>query len=78
MWRGPLQPLLRRRDHLRRSGIRGRHPLVIDRETFDIVQAIRTSRGEAREKTHKHPQYLKGSLVCDYCSWKMGVITPSL
>jgi Recombinase zinc beta ribbon domain/Recombinase len=54
----------------------GRHPAIIDRATFDRIQAQRASRAEARLKFHKHPHYLKGSLVCDMCGRWMGVSTP--
>ncbi len=51
----------------------GRHEALISRELFEQVQAIRESRGKSREKIHKHPHYLKGSLVCGYCSNRLGV-----
>lgn len=54
----------------------GRHPAIIDRETFQRVQDLRASRAEARLKIHQHPHYLKGSLVCDYCDHRMGVMSP--
>jgi DNA invertase Pin-like site-specific DNA recombinase len=38
----------------------GRHPALIDQELFDQVQAIRIARALTREKTQKHPHYLKG------------------
>lgn len=43
----------------------GRRPTLIEPDLFLRVQAIRASRAAAREKTHKHPHYLKGIFVCD-------------
>jgi hypothetical protein len=43
----------------------GRHPALIDRATFERVQAVCKARRETREKTQKHPHYLKGSVFCD-------------
>lgn len=50
----------------------GRHTALIDREVFERAQAIRESRALAREKVHKHPHYLKGSLVCGHCGMRLG------
>lgn len=51
----------------------GRHPALIDADTFEQAQAIRTARNEAREKTQKHPHYLKGSVFCGQCGGRLGV-----
>ena len=52
----------------------GRHQALIDRETFERVQAIRHSRALSREKIHKHPNYLKGSVWCGQCGDRLGVV----
>ena len=52
----------------------GRHPGLIDRETFDRVEAVRKARRDSREKTQKHPHYLKGSLFCGLCGGRIGVM----
>ena len=52
----------------------GRHQALIDRETFERVQAIRHSRAASREKIHKHPNYLKGSVWCGLCGDRLGVV----
>ncbi len=51
----------------------GRHPALIDQAIFDQVQAVRTARAQAREKTQKHPHYLKGSIFCGRCRSRLGV-----
>jgi site-specific DNA recombinase len=51
----------------------GRHEPLITRELFEHVQAIRESRAKSREKIHKHPHYLKGSLVCGHCGSRLGI-----
>lgn len=52
----------------------GRHQPLIDPEVFEQVQSIRESRAKAREKIHKHPHYLKGSLTCGRCGDRLGVM----
>ena len=52
----------------------GRHPALIDQPTFDRVQAVRTARAETREKTQKHPHYLKGSVSCGQCGARLGIM----
>lgn len=51
----------------------GRHTALIDQDTFDQVQAVRIARAMAREKTQKHPHYLKGSIYCGRCGSWMGI-----
>jgi site-specific DNA recombinase len=51
----------------------GRHPALIDQATFDRVQAVRIARALAREKTQKHPHYLKGSVFCGRCGFRLGI-----
>jgi hypothetical protein len=38
------------------------------------VQAVRKVRRETREKTQKHPHYLKGSVYCGQCTGRLGVM----
>ncbi|MFE5191817.1 recombinase family protein [Streptomyces sp. NPDC056628] len=52
----------------------GRHPAIVDQATFDRVQAIRTTRAQAREEVRKHPHYLKGSIFCGRCDARFGVM----
>jgi len=51
----------------------GRHEPLITRGLFEHVQAIRESRAKSREKIHKHPHYLKGSLICGHCGSRLGI-----
>ena len=51
----------------------GRHPALIDTETFEQVQAVRRARMASREKTQKHPHYLKVSIFCGRCTGRFGV-----
>ena len=51
----------------------GRHPALIDQELFDRVQTVRIARALTREKTQKHPHYLKGSIYCGQCGAWMGI-----
>jgi site-specific DNA recombinase len=50
----------------------GRHPALIDTETFEQVQAIRSARAVAGDKPQKHPHYLKGSVFCGRCGGRRG------
>ncbi len=52
----------------------GRHKPLVDRETYERVQDIRKSRALSREKIHKHPHYLKGSVMCGQCGDRLGVV----
>ncbi len=49
----------------------GRHKPLIERETFDLVQAVLEARrnGE-RQRTHSH--YLKGTIYCARCKGRLG------
>jgi hypothetical protein len=51
----------------------GRHPALIDSQTFEQVQAISAARSAAREKPQRHPHYLKGSIYCGQCKGRLGV-----
>jgi site-specific DNA recombinase len=51
----------------------GRHPALIDTDTFEQVRAIREARYDSREKPQRHPHYLKGSIFCGQCRGRLGV-----
>lgn len=51
----------------------GRHPAIIETETFEQVQAVRVSRSHAGDKPQKHPHYLKGSIFCGRCRGRLGI-----
>jgi hypothetical protein len=51
----------------------GRHPALIDLATFERARAVCKARRETREKTQKHPHYLKGSVYCGQCAGRLGV-----
>jgi site-specific DNA recombinase len=42
--------------------------------TFERAQAVCKARRETREKTQKHPHYLKGSVYCGQCRGRLGVM----
>ena len=46
----------------------GRHPALIDRETFDAVQRVIASRSGNGVRKRKHHHYLKGSIFCGQCA----------
>ena len=48
----------------------GNHEAIIDRDTFDKVQAILSAHING-ERNREHPHYLKGSLFCRSCGSKM-------
>lgn len=51
--------------------IEGRHEPLIERETFDLVQAIlEVRRNGERQRTHMH--YLKGIVHCARCGSRLG------
>jgi site-specific DNA recombinase len=45
----------------------GRHEPLIDRQTFDRVQAVLDAHNRAASREWKHHHYLKGSLRCARC-----------
>ena len=51
----------------------GRHEALIDRETFDTVQAVMQAHNQSGEKQRKHHSYLKGSLFCGKCGSRLGL-----
>ncbi len=50
----------------------GKHPALIDDETFWCVQALLASRRIAGDRAWKRQQYLKGTLYCARCDERMG------
>jgi site-specific DNA recombinase len=48
----------------------GKHPQLIDLETFNTVQAILDSRRNG-EKERRHHHYLKGTVICGGCSSRL-------
>jgi site-specific DNA recombinase len=51
--------------------VQGRHDALIDRETFDRVQALLLSRAQSGERPSKHEHYLRGSIFCAECGGRL-------
>ncbi len=49
----------------------GRHPAIIDRETFEKVQQILETHRLSGDRTKKHFHYLKGSIFCGHCGRRL-------
>lgn len=49
----------------------GNHPALIDRATFDRVQAVMRAHAAAGEKRRMHNRYLKGSVFCGCCGKRL-------
>jgi len=49
----------------------GRHEPLVNRATFDKVQALLTARSKAGERPSKHEHYLRGSLYCADCGGRL-------
>jgi site-specific DNA recombinase len=49
----------------------GRHPAMIDRETFAKVQQILDAHRLSGDRTQKHLHYLKGSIFCAHCGQRL-------
>lgn len=49
----------------------GRHPALIDRETFDRVQKRLDEKRTAGERPQIHRHYLKGSVFCGSCGQRL-------
>jgi site-specific DNA recombinase len=49
----------------------GRHEPLIDRDTFDRVQAQLAARAKAGDRPSKHEHYLRGSLGCAACGGRL-------
>jgi site-specific DNA recombinase len=57
---------------LKGVGRPGRHDAIIDRETFEQVQQVLTSHKASGDRSHKHSNYLIGSIHCDVCRKRLG------
>ena len=51
--------------------VTGRHKPLIDRDTFDQVQALLSARAVAGDRPHKHEHYLRGTLYCAECGRRL-------
>lgn len=51
--------------------VTGRHKPLIDRDTFDRVQALLSARSVAGDRPHKHQHYLRGTLYCAECGRRL-------
>jgi site-specific DNA recombinase len=49
----------------------GRHDALIDRDTFDQVQAVMAAHAVAGDRPSKHEHYLRGSLYCAGCGGRL-------
>lgn len=49
----------------------GRHPAIVDQDTFDRVQAMLSARASAGERQRKHNHYLKGTVYCGRCGRRL-------
>jgi DNA invertase Pin-like site-specific DNA recombinase len=56
-----------------RNGVKreGRHDALIDRATFDQVQRVLDAHRASGDRSHKHHNYLKGTLFCA-CGKRLG------
>jgi site-specific DNA recombinase len=49
----------------------GRHPHLVDPDTFDHVQAILAALAIAGDRPYKHQHYLRGTLYCAECGGRL-------
>jgi len=49
----------------------GRHPRLIDQDTFDRVQGLLAARAVAGDRPYRHQHYLRGSLYCAACGGRL-------
>ena len=49
----------------------GRHPQLVDRDTFDRVQALLAARAIAGDRPYRHHHYLRGTLYCAECGGRL-------
>jgi site-specific DNA recombinase len=49
----------------------GRHPRLVEPDTFDHVQALLAARSVAGDRPHKHQHYLRGTLYCAKCGGRL-------
>jgi site-specific DNA recombinase len=61
------------------SGIdyQGEHDPLVDETTFEMVQAILTTRNLNKDKSKKRPHPLKGNLHCARCGRRLGITAPT-
>jgi site-specific DNA recombinase len=52
---------------------KGRHPALIDKATWLLVQDVLSGRRTAGDRSWRHDPYLKGSLFCACCGSRLGV-----
>jgi len=55
----------------RSKRVTGRHKPLVDRETFDHVQALLSARSVSGDRPSKHQHYLRGTLYCAQCGRRM-------
>ena len=57
-----------------RNGIKrpGRHEAIVDRDTFERVQAVLDAHRAGGERSKKHSHYLNGSVFCRVCGARLG------
>jgi hypothetical protein len=55
----------------------GEHIPLVDEATFELVQAILTSRNLNKQKSKKRPHHLKGNLFCARCGRRLGISAPT-
>ena len=57
-----------------RGGVKrpGRHEAIVDRDTFERVQAVLDAHRAGGERSKKHSHYLNGSLYCRACGARLG------
>jgi site-specific DNA recombinase len=49
----------------------GRHPHLVDTDTFDRVQALLAARAIAGDRPYRHQHYLRGTLYCAECGGRL-------
>jgi site-specific DNA recombinase len=49
----------------------GRHPRLIDQDTFDRVQGILAAHAVAGDRPYRHQHHLRGSLYCAECGGRL-------
>ncbi len=49
----------------------GRHPRLVDPDTFAQVQALLAARAVAGDRPYRHQHYLRGSLYCAECGGRL-------
>jgi site-specific DNA recombinase len=52
--------------------VQGRHEAIVDKATFEKVQAVLHAHRAGGERSKKHQHYLNGSLFCRVCGARLG------